>query len=284
MVISPAPQALSHERISQLLTTRSIGRSLIILQDTDSTNSTAFELAEHGTADGTVVLAERQSAGRGRHGRRWFSPSGKNLYGSILLLPTRGTEFQQPSLSILPLLIGVAIRQTLEDKTRLSPTLKWPNDILLQDKKVAGVLCEQRRLSSQQSCLVIGFGVNINMDQTDFPEELRGLATSLAIVAGRPLERNALIAHLLDTIELQWIHYQQNPTRPNLETYRQHCTTLGSLVRVETTPGEWVEGEVVKIDDEGSLHLQPNQTHTPKSPLIIRSGEIFHLRIQKEST
>lgn len=274
--------ALSLESISQYLTTTRVGKPTILLHSTDSTNAAAFELARQGTPDGTVVLSEQQSAGRGRLGRTWFSPSGMNIYCSIIFLDQADQGRPHQELSLIPLITGVAIARTLQQITRLSPTLKWPNDILIQKKKVAGILCERGGTSSNHSCLVIGFGINVNMEVADFPEDLRNHATSLATEAGQFFDRNLLVAHLLKKIEWSWTRHGKEHSSKILHAYRELCSTLGASVRVETSPGKIVTGRVLTIDDEGSLHLQLRETSTATPPLIIRSGEVIHLRDANE--
>ena len=129
---------LSPETLAALLPSKTLGQSLFVFEELPSTNTFALELAKNSTPHGTIVLADRQTAGRGRLQRSWFSPPGANIYGSVIF----SLNMPFPSLGWIPLMAGTAIAQAIEDNTTIDITLKWPNDILIAERKVGGILCE----------------------------------------------------------------------------------------------------------------------------------------------
>lgn len=172
---------------------------LLCLAATDSTNRVAMEMADHGATHGTVVVADEQTAGRGRMGRRWESPPGKNLYVSLLLRPSVPTV-EAPRLSLVA---GVALADAVETMG-VSASLKWPNDLFLGDRKAAGILAEMASDPDGVRHVVIGVGLNVNMEETDFPTDLRGRATSLRIFAGKTFRRVDVLARLLEAFAARY--------------------------------------------------------------------------------
>ncbi|MGH7301939.1 MAG: biotin--[acetyl-CoA-carboxylase] ligase [Candidatus Rokuibacteriota bacterium] len=190
---------LSIEQIRWQLTTSTVGRVLHLLGSVDSTNARCRTLARAGAPEGTVVLAEEQSAGRGRRGRTWFSPSGLNLYASVLLRPPIGAR----ELPLFSLLASLALVDAFEEHGAQAG-LKWPNDILVDGKKVAGTLVESSMRGEQVEYAVLGVGANLNVES----EVLRAVlgpigafATSLAAVSGYPVDRNAFAAAFLNRLD-----------------------------------------------------------------------------------
>ena len=165
----------------------------VVLGVTDSTNRVAMEMAENGAPHGTVVVADAQTAGRGRMGRRWVSPAGKNLYVSLLLRPSVPAA-DAPRLALVA---GVALADTVE-AMGVTASLKWPNDLYCGGRKAAGILAEMASDPGGVRHVVIGVGLNVNMEEADFPPELRDAATSLRIRAGRAFRRVDVLARLLD--------------------------------------------------------------------------------------
>ena len=166
---------------------------LVCLAVTDSTNRVAMEMAENGAKHGTVVVADAQTAGRGRMGRRWVSPAGKNLYVSLLLRPSVPTV-DAPRLALVA---GVALADAVE-AVGVPAALKWPNDLYCGGRKAAGILAEMASDPDGVRHVVIGVGLNVNVVEDDFPPDLRGTATSLRICAGRAFRRVDVLARLLD--------------------------------------------------------------------------------------
>src|SRR5512143_243102 len=175
---------------------------IVILAVTDSTNRVAMEMAENGAKHGTVVVADAQTAGRGRMGRRWVSPAAKNLYVSLLLRPPVPTV-DAPRLALVA---GVALADAVE-AVGVPASLKWPNDLYCGGRKAAGILAEMASDPDGVRHVVIGVGINVNMVKTDFPPDLRGTATSLRIRAGRAYRRVDVLARLLDAFGTRYVEF-----------------------------------------------------------------------------
>lgn len=204
------------------LTTRRLGRQIESYTRLESTNTEALELEEKGAADGTVVTTDIQSAGRGRRGRNWFSLPGKSATFSVIVKPLLPAE----SLGLLSLAAGVAVAEALE-KLSLSPTLKWPNDVLLSEKKCSGILSETRLLGGRLAAAVIGIGLNVNETLADFPEELRPTATSLAVEKGSVTQRELVTAWILNALEVWLDRLAAGETGALIEAWLGRCAHLG---------------------------------------------------------
>ena len=243
-----APDLLIPTEISAGLQISRIGRRLVCYRETGSTNDDAFKLAEEGVEEGTVVLAEAQSHGKGRLGRRWESPAGLNLYCSVILrppiLPVRAAQ--------LTFLSVVATARAIEAVTSLRPSIKWPNDLLLNGKKVAGLLNEMSAETEKVNFIVLGIGVNINMGLEQFPDDLRHPATSLLLEAGRPVRRLDLARALLEALDALYDSYLLNGYGPVREEWLARCSFLGRRIRVNFQDNE-LQGTAEGIDEEGAL-------------------------------
>jgi len=191
------PDLLLSSEIEKGLTCLHLGKSLVCLAEIDSTNARARQLAEQGAADGTVIIADRQSAGRGRLGRRWESPSAVNLYCSILLRPQIPVQ-QAPQLTFLS---AVAVAETLNQLYKLPAKVKWPNDVLVGGKKIAGLLNEMNAETEQIHFVILGIGVNLNMAAEQFPEELNYPATSVLLETGETVDRALFARELLQRLD-----------------------------------------------------------------------------------
>jgi BirA family biotin operon repressor/biotin-[acetyl-CoA-carboxylase] ligase len=217
--------------------------------ETDSTQRLARELARAGAAEGTCVIAEAQTAGRGRLGRTWHSPPGVNLYCSIVLRP----PLPPGAVPQLALVAGVAVAAAVADAVALAPSIKWPNDVLVRGRKVAGVLTELEAEVERVRFVVVGIGVNLN--GTVFPPELADRATSLALEAGRPVDRAAFTGRLLAALEDRYARFLAGGFAA-LRAEWEACSALtGETVRVTGPEGE-VWGCVLGVDDDGALRLR----------------------------
>lgn len=236
------PRNLVAETLRQGLYTRVVGRRILYFQELESTMNEAARQAQADTDDGTVVIAETQTAGRGRLGRNWVSQAG-NLYLSVVLYP--GMD----ALPYLSSLGGIAVAHSIQRTTKLSPRLKWPNDVLVDRAKVAGILIESAVQGNQVNYAVLGIGINIDLDS----ELLAGLpvaATSLNTASGTVVSREELLARLLHEIDELYIQLKQghNP----LAQWTDLLDTLGQRVQV-TEKGSSYEGLAEGIDDTGNL-------------------------------
>ena len=220
--------------------------------EVDSTQRVARELARDGAPEGTVVIAEAQSAGRGRLGRTWHSPPGTNLYCSILLRPA-------VSPAVVPqvaLAAGLGVAEAIET-LGLAPLLKWPNDILLDGKKAVGILTEMEAEVERVHLVILGIGVNLNGGTDDFPPYLQDKATSLAIAAGRRIDRVDFAARLLVAVEDVYARFIATGFAGLREAWERRAALTGFLVTVggAGVAGGEVEGRVTGIDDDGALRL-----------------------------
>jgi BirA family biotin operon repressor/biotin-[acetyl-CoA-carboxylase] ligase len=265
MTAAGAP--LSLDSIREQLTTRIIGRHLVVHGEVDSTNRAATVLAGNGAPHGTVVIAETQSQGRGRLNRTWISPPGVNLYFSILL--HRRT---MPSIvTWLSLLAALAVVRAVEQISSLKSRVKWPNDVIVDRThpplKLAGVLAE-----ATERAVIIGIGVNVNMAVDSFPPDLRSLATSILIETGRPVDRGELLARLL--WEAEQLYDTEQPPEAGMSAYREACSTLGKTVQITFINGNQLEGTAETIAGDGALCLRK----LDGTLLEIRAGDVVHLR------
>ena len=245
---------LSIEAIRARLAAATVGRHLYLFDDVVSTNKVLRQLARSGAAEGTVVLAERQTDGRGRLGRPWFSPGGVNLYASVLfrdgLAPVEAPLF----CFIASLAVADAIRDV-----GLHPAIKWPNDVLVGRKKVAGALMECATRGSTVDFLVVGVGVNLNVDQASLRSALgpAGVgATSLAAVLGREVDRNAFAASYLNHLDAWARRFRAEGPAPILAAWRQRDILTGRRVEARGER-ESFDGRVLGVSDAGRLLVQP---------------------------
>ena len=270
-------QALTPEAIRAVLRTKTYGRTLHILQEVPSTNAAALALAQKGAEDGTVVVAERQTAGRGRLGRSWYSPVRENLYCSVIVRQTPAPNRLTEWLPWVPLLSAVAAARAVQIVTGLSPSLKWPNDIIIGQRKLGGVLCETNGSRTQGRFVVVGIGINVNTPRDAFPDEIRQLTTSLAAEAAHPFDRAALLAALLSELEIRFEGLIAEHFADLKREYTKLCSTLGRHVRISLASGESVEGQADAINPDGSLRIIRNGANTGTT-LDLRAGDVTHLR------
>ncbi|WP_447971787.1 biotin--[acetyl-CoA-carboxylase] ligase [Nitrospira sp. M1] len=257
-----------------MLSTKAIGRPTLIYDEVSSTNTLGFEAAQGHTPHGTVILAESQTAGKGRQGRTWHSPSGKNLYFSIVL--THATY--KAHASWIPLVTGIALAESLELTAKCSISLKWPNDILIHDRKLAGILCEVRQQGKAGGAIVVGIGINMNSDTNDFPEELRDTATSLKLESQQEFDRLSFLSTFLANVESHYTRLHSEPIEAIRSQYIARCTTLECAIEVHLHSGKRLEGRAVDIGQNGELHLMPSDNQSRHAIIPIRSGDVFHVR------
>lgn len=214
----------------------------------DSTNRVAREAAAAGAPEGTLVVAEQQSAGRGRRGRGWVAPYGSSLLLSLLLRPPRATP-----LGLLPFVAAVALAETVAAQTGLALALKWPNDLLLDGLKVGGILAESEWAGGGPATVVVGVGVNVNTTAADLAA-LDIPATSLAVALGRPVDRMALLAEFL----VRWEAGEQarRAGRSPLPAWRRYAALLGQPVTVYPATGDPWPAVALDVTDEGALRVR----------------------------
>ena len=234
---------LSSKPLQALLTTKQFGRVLHVFDEIPSSNTYALKLAESGTPHGTLVLTECQTVGRGRLDRKWHSPKGTNIYCSIVLTQKPDPRF----LSWIPLITGLSIVETVESYSKLRTSLKWPNDVLIEEKKLGGVLCESTQRTSQDWAVAVGIGINVNIEKEAFPNELRETATSFAIEGIRVIDRHSLVATLLNRLESKYAHLLAGHLSNLHAAYRSRCSTLGRQVRIHLVNGNLIDGHQTSV-------------------------------------
>jgi BirA family biotin operon repressor/biotin-[acetyl-CoA-carboxylase] ligase len=248
-----ADDRLTPERVLQGLRTRWLGRRLHWLEQTDSTNRVAQELARQGAAPGTAVIAEGQSAGRGRLGRSFFSPPGLNLYTSIVLRPAASPAEAPASVLAAAVAVADAVAETVDDREAVE--IKWPNDVLLAGRKVSGILMELGVEGSRASWLVLGIGVNLNVPRESFPEEFRAHAGSLRSFLGRPVDRAAFTRRLFEALEPNLERCDVEGFAAVLPAFDAWFRMRGRTVRVAGLGGEALSGVALGVDEVGALRL-----------------------------
>ena len=247
--LAAGPDRLLSEEIQDGLKAAIIGSEIVYFAETDSTNHRAALLAEGGAKDGTVIVAEAQSAGKGRLGRSWTSPAGVNLYLSIILRPAIAPR----AAPLLTFLSSLATARTIELETGLRPTVKWPNDVLLGGCKVAGLLNEMNAETERVNYVILGIGVNLNMTQEQFPEDLRYPATSLALALQHPVDRLRFCRCLLSEIDSLYREYPAGQDAI-LAGWLAYFDLLDRKVTVEE-PSRSIVGTVTGIAADGALLL-----------------------------
>ena len=272
---------LNIEAIRSTLATRALGQILYLYQDLPSTNREASSLAQQGAAHGTVVAAEQQSGGYGRHGRAWFSPPGFNIYCSIVVRGKSPTVPHAQWLSWVPLVTALAVAEATRHITTAPLALKWPNDLLLQDRKVGGILCESTMTTTNGPIVIIGIGLNVNVPLQSFPEDLRPIAASLIEVVPQPIDRNRLISQLLWELEQCLDELQSHgPTRLR-QAYLARCVTLGRQVKVLFADDQQIRGTAETLSADGALQVRPlsaSPRAQPPALIEVHAADVIHLR------
>lgn len=252
------------QRSSFELTAKRLGYEVRFLNETESTNRDVDAAALAGAAEGLLIIADSQTAGRGRMTRTWFSPAGDNLYFSLLLRPDVGLAVV-PSL---PLVVGLAVAEAIVAcAPALLPKIKWPNDILVNGKKICGILCELQTKKDNVDYVVVGVGINVNLTADQMPVELKERATSILIENGESLKREQLLAAILNRLEPIYDNWRAFGFKPLVQNINALDALRGVSIRMDLS-GAPIEGIASGIQDDGSLLLQ-----TAKGPIPIYSGE-----------
>lgn len=278
--MQPSPP-LTRDTIYSTLATTWVGRRIELFDCLPSTNREAVQLAQADVEHGTVVVAESQTAGRGRLSRTWFSPPGINLYCSIILRTARPPERLTEWLSWLPLVSALAAAEAIEQVSSIHVSVKWPNDLLISERKVGGILCESGAGSRSDPFQIIGIGINVNGGQDDWPADLRDSATSIRQERKILVDRNRLLAQLLLELEHCLDELAVHGTSRLALAYHQRCSTIGIPVRATLAGGEVIVGLAEGIGQDGSLRIRPQTAHphsgTPEI-VTLRVADIIHVR------
>ena len=257
------PDKLLPEEVNFGLETKVIGQRVHYYKTIPTTMEKAYELAMEGAEEGTVIIAEAQTKGKGRMGRAWVSPKGKGIYLSLILRP----QLPPTDVAKLTLLCAVACCGAIRKETGLNVTIKWPNDLLIDGKKFAGILTELNAEIQQVRFIVVGIGINISAKDDMLPEG----ATSLQKELGQKISRVRLTQAIFESLE-RWYDCVEDGFGPVLEQWKKMSSTLGNKVRMEDPYGS-VEGEAVDLDEYGGLVIR-----TASGEVVKRmSGDVINL-------
>lgn len=249
--IVSTPDKITANEIRLGLKTEVLGQVIHYEEEVTSTQKIAHQLAQEGAEEGTLVVAELQTAGRGRMDRKWFSPKGTGVWMSLILRPPIPPQ-KTPQLTLLT---AVAIAQAIQEVTGLVPDIKWPNDILMNGKKCVGILTELQADPDRVHSVIIGIGMNVNQTREQFPEDIRELATSLAIEKGEKIKRAELIQEVLEKMETLYRQYLQHGFLPIKLLWEGYAISIGKEITARMLNGT-IRGIARGITEEGVLMLE----------------------------
>ncbi|TWT28333.1 biotin--[acetyl-CoA-carboxylase] ligase [Planomicrobium sp. CPCC 101110] len=250
-ILKSVPDTLEPAAIQPLLRTKKIGQAMEYIESCPSTQILAHNLAQEGTADGTVVLTETQTEGRGRLARKWDSAPQKGIWMSVILRPDVVPQ-KAPQFTLVA---AVAVVRAIEEVTGLKPEIKWPNDILLNGKKCTGILTELQSDADGIQALIIGIGMNVNQEMEDFSPEVRDIAASLKMAGGQGVNRQDLVRSLLFHLEQYTELYVEQGFGLLKVMWEGYSSTIGRPVRARMAK-ETLEGIAEGITDDGVLQLR----------------------------
>ena len=245
------PDLLRPEEVCPRLRTQIMGSEIYYFSEVGSTNDEAKKRAVAGCSEGALVITETQLGGRGRLARGWFSPVAKGIWFSVVLRP----PFPPQEAPKCTLMAAVALNRAIRDVTGISCGIKWPNDILCNGRKLVGILTEMSAEMDAINHIVIGMGINVNIDAAEIPPELREIATSISIETGKATSRIDLFARVLERLEELYLVVKAEGFASVLEAWRQESITLGRLVNV-VAPDKSFVGRAVDIDGDGALLVE----------------------------
>jgi BirA family biotin operon repressor/biotin-[acetyl-CoA-carboxylase] ligase len=252
-----APDLLhADDLLSALGKTKVIGRAIQVFEETTSTNDVIERLARDGVPEGAVVFAESQTKGRGRLGRKWMSPPRKGLWFSILLRPA----MRPAAVTQLTIATATALFRAIKSQTGVAPEIKWPNDILIGGKKTAGILTELSAELDKVKYVIVGMGIDVNQVATEFPPELRKIATSLRIETGRSQNRAALAIKILQELDRDYARICNGEFEAVADEWEEHCATLGQNVVIHIGD-RIIRGTAESLDTDGALLLRTQHGH-----------------------
>lgn len=250
-LLQSIPDIVSPERITPNLETKHLGRNIIYFPVCDSTQTVAVEKAREDAPHGTVIITEKQTAGRGRLDRAWDSSANKGIWMSVIIRP----EITPQYAAQFTLVSAVAITRAIEDVTNCSPKIKWPNDLLINGRKVTGILTELQAEMDRVQSIIIGIGVNVNQDTETFDESVQSIATSLKMELGKEVDRAELVAKILFYLEKYADMYVEHGFEPIKLIWESYNCTIGQRIRANLLR-ESLEGVAIGITNDGVLQLQ----------------------------
>ncbi len=252
-----APDLLhADDLLSRLGSTRVVGRDIRVFEETTSTNDVVEKLARDGVREGVVVFAESQRKGRGRLGRKWISPAKKGLWFSVLLRP----DLRPAAATCLTVMTATALRRALEMEGVAGAEIKWPNDILIEGRKVAGILTELSAELDHVKYVILGIGVDVNLNANDFPTEVRRLATSLKMQQERTFDRAGLATAILRELDRDYARITAGQFEQVADEWEAHCITIGHNVTIRQGD-RVIQGRAESLDSEGALRVRTQHGH-----------------------
>jgi len=260
-----SPDRLVPFEVTRELNTKFIGKKIYYFDTVSSSMDVAWQLGIKGSSEGTVVIAETQTKGRGRLGRNWFSPKYKGIYLSLILRP----KILPNQTPLLTLMSAVSICEAIREKTGLTCQIKWPNDILIHHKKLGGILTELNAETDLSHFVVIGIGLNVNNDK----KTLLAGVTSLKEQKKEEVNRLDLLQEILRKIEENYFVFQKKGGKPIIDKWRDWSISLGRRVRV-IFQKEHIEGQAIDIDIDGGLLVRNDSGLTQK----VMAGDVIHCR------
>jgi BirA family biotin operon repressor/biotin-[acetyl-CoA-carboxylase] ligase len=252
--------AIDLQKVQEQLVSSTVGQRIIYLDTVPSTMDVAHLYGKEPNSNGLVVLAEEQTAGRGRFSRSWVSPKYQNLYASVLLQST------EPTLKYMSIATSLAVSKALEKVTSLHPQVKWPNDLTINGKKIGGILVEQVYSAGEQSYGIIGIGLNINMDPADY-SEIAESATSIRAESGRIFSRELILTAILESLDIEYQRVQVGFSP--IKEWKDRLVTLNKKITVRDSYRVHT-GEAVDVDDNGNLVMRLDDD----SYITLHSGDV----------
>ncbi len=259
-----APDILFAHEICRGLKTQVLGKTIYCFRSAGSTNTLAQRYAIKGAPDGTVIVAGKQTAGRGRLGRTWISPPKVGIYMSVILRPDI-TPAQAPGLSLVA---ALAVAEAIREYPQLTATIKWPNDVLISGRKVAGVLTELSAELDHVLFVIVGIGINANHQKQDFPDTLADKATSLRIACGDVVDRSAVVRNVLHHLEKRYLQFVKHGLKDQIKAIKDASSILSHTINFQQD-GKTAHGTAVDIDTDGALIVTSG-----KRTIRLLSGEI----------
>ncbi len=264
--------------IKKHLKTNFIGKNIFYEEKVGSTNSMARELAVKNAKNGSVVIADTQDKGKGRNGKIWTSPKACNIYMSIILKPKFSPEIAHG----MTILAAVAGAESIEEISSITPQIKWPNDILINSKKISGILTEMSTQNKIIEYIIVGIGINVNLKEEDIPEGIKHVATSLHIEKMKIkrinednnilINRNNLIASFINKFERYYETFLSTGLSSVLQSYQKYFGMIGKDVEINNENNK-IKGQVVGIDSKGALLVKTGENELEK----VISGELTAL-------
>ncbi len=267
------PDSMIATEIGYNLKTKLIGRKIYAFQSVRSTNDIAAQLAEQGEPEGTIITSEQQTVGRGRLGRKWYSPAKSGIYVSIILRPPFKPEMA-PGMSVMT---ALALRDAIHSICAGEVRIKWPNDILVGDRKTAGILTELYAEKNKINFVIIGVGINVNMKAEEFPEELRSTATSIRRVNKRRVDRIQLLQAFLISLEKEYERYRKDQLAGSLKRIRRYSSLIGTVVQLNIGR-QTIAGIAVDIDKSGALIVDVDNQQ-----VSVSGGEVTVVKEKRQS-